>query len=285
METQENRWILLLAGNKNEEEDCLDGFDPYFYDQALQRAKTIAPSERIFATVSRDSAVLHSLRLPEENIFTQPFHRGTALEILLPLLEIIRRDPHANVLVMPCHYSVEKENIFHRSLSQALSSVGENCPEIILLGMKPDHPCGDYDWILPSGIPQNGVYPDVRFLARKDGGSFAQELMRKGGLWYSGTLVAPATTLLLAYAVAEPDLFRPFFKECLLKGRPLSKEDLALSYSFFHPEDFSNRILNVASDYFRALPVPSCGWTTQHKRFPHLFPARKTPFAVPVFGT
>src|SRR5437762_5691423 len=91
-------------------------------EEALQRAAAVARIERISTVVAEQHADwwCRSLAgLPPANVFVQPQNRGTALGILLALLHIFERDPHARVVILPADHHVGVEPVLARALGQA----------------------------------------------------------------------------------------------------------------------------------------------------------------------
>ena len=57
--------------------------------------------------------------IPESNVVVQPQNRGTAVGILLPLLEVISRDREATVVVMPSDHHVADEGVLAECIREA----------------------------------------------------------------------------------------------------------------------------------------------------------------------
>ena len=93
--------------------------------------------------------------LPPGPRVVQPVYRGRAVEILLPLLKIVRRDPVATVIVLPAGQRVEHDARFLRYVSRAVWAVAVRPDVPILIGAQPDAPIGD-GWIEP-GPPVEGL--------------------------------------------------------------------------------------------------------------------------------
>src|SRR5512147_1706981 len=87
---------------------------PSLLHDAVRRAESIAPAERICTIVAKQHSrwwedVLKLL--PERNVIVQPDNRGTGVGILLPLLRIMMRDPDARVVLLPSDHHVRDEAV------------------------------------------------------------------------------------------------------------------------------------------------------------------------------
>jgi len=76
---------------------------------AVNRAARLVPKRQIVAVVARQHQRLWQRELSDlapENLLVQPQNKGTAAGLLLPLLDILRRDPQATILVLPSDHFV-----------------------------------------------------------------------------------------------------------------------------------------------------------------------------------
>ncbi len=97
---------------------------PCLLQEALQRAASIAPLQRICSVVAEQHRQWWTpllSYLPEQNVISQPQNRGTAFGILLPLLRIIERDPDATVVLLPADHYLSAEKIMAASVRTLLS--------------------------------------------------------------------------------------------------------------------------------------------------------------------
>lgn len=120
-------------------------------EQTVTRLSAIVPRQRILCVVAeahRRHWQEGVAGLPTENIVVQPENRGTAAGLLLPLLEIARRDPVARVIVSPADHFVADERRLTLALLEALSAIEGPEDRLLLLGIAPDAPVGDYGWIV-----------------------------------------------------------------------------------------------------------------------------------------
>jgi len=195
------------------------------------------------------------------NLVVQPESRGTAAGILLPLLEILSRDPDARVIACPSDHAVGDERRFGRALTEALAALERPLHRILLLGLEPDAPEGDYGWIVPAAASCTcGAPAGVARFVEKPGPDGAEALARSGGLWNSFWMVARARTFARLFAEREPDLWREL-STAYRAPREARAEALAAAYRRLPERDFSRHLLQGAEERLAVVPVPPCGWT------------------------
>ena len=76
--------------------------------------------------------------MPRRNVIVQPQNRGTAIGLLLPLLHIARRDPHARVVILPSDHYVRDEAVLARALRRAVTRLANDAENLWLLGIAPE---------------------------------------------------------------------------------------------------------------------------------------------------
>ncbi len=110
-----HRWALILAGGEGSrlqsltttasgiaipKQFCSFGGEASLLHDALRRAQTVTTPAHTCAVVSDHHRLwwqAMDLRIPSANLIRQPHNRGTAIGILLPLLQILHRDPEARL--------------------------------------------------------------------------------------------------------------------------------------------------------------------------------------------
>src|SRR5262249_1834085 len=109
--------------------------------QAIRRAARVAPFDRVVVVV----AAAHErwwrcelAHLPPENVIVQPRNRGTGPGLLLPLLTVLERSPHATVAVLPSDHFVREEAALAGALRRALAAADVEPENAVLLGIAPD---------------------------------------------------------------------------------------------------------------------------------------------------
>jgi mannose-1-phosphate guanylyltransferase len=232
-------------------------------DVTLERARKIAPPERIVAVVAAQHRrwwVSELAGLPAPNIIVQPENRGTAAGILLPLVWILRRDPAARLVILPSDHAVASEETLHNAIINALACAPRPDSGMVLLGVQPQGPETGYGWIVPRA-GEGGPLRRVACFREKPDEKTAADLLSKDGLLNCFILVVGGRSLLALFETALPQLWRSF--------RPLLdsmqawfgiEHDLAHLYHSVPTFDFSKDLLERAADSLRVHSVPACGW-------------------------
>jgi mannose-1-phosphate guanylyltransferase len=233
-------------------------------DEALQRAAAVAPIERISAVVAEHHAEwwCRSLAgLEPANVFVQPQNRGTALGILLALVHIFERDPHARVVILPADHHVGEEAVLARALGQAVAAVRARPADVLLLGVTPEEPDPELGYIVPAG-DVGAVSAPVAWFVEKPTVGEAQALIARGALWNAFIVAARATALLELFDRYDPGLLRRMrFAVRRANGSADSSTALADLYLRERNVDFSRDIAQRYGAVFRVLRVPACEWT------------------------
>src|SRR6202044_2004726 len=171
---------------------------PCLLQEALQRAASVAPLERICSVVAEQHRpwwrpLLNYL--PEENVISQPQNRGTAFGILLPLLRIVERDPDAPVVMLPADHYLSDEKVMAGALRRAAALAHADRGSIYLLGVEPDEPDTELGYIVPASRGRVGAAGVQRFI-EKPKAVRARILLDEGALWNVFIMAASVRTLL-----------------------------------------------------------------------------------------
>lgn len=276
---REDCWALLLAAGDGRrlieltttrrglsvpKQFCTLRRGPSLLQDALQRAAAVTSPERICAVVAADhrkwwSEQLESL--PAENIFVQPRNRGTANGILFPLLNILRRDPDARMLLLPSDHHVRDEDTLAESISVAIGRSQPLSPEIALMGLKPRNPDPELGYIVP-GPYRGGGYREVEQFVEKPEPPLARHLIDRGALWNAFIIAADAPALLKLFQRRSPDIVEALSEVIAAPSNGVSREQRLFElYEALPTRDFSRQILSGHEPHLRVLPVPECGWS------------------------
>jgi len=232
----------------------------------LRRAARLTAMDRIITVVAAQHRALWRAALPAEaraGVVVQPENRGTATGILLPLLNVAQRDPHARIAILPADHAVENEDILNSALQRAFHVADRGRP-LVLLGMTPDRADPDYGWIVSGDPDADGSRPVQSFREKPDAAS-ARELYVRGAHWSTFMIVARSWELLSLYQRSAPRLVRSLAGAGSASGPAPEWEEapsrLTRLYSELPSMDFSREILERSASELRMLPVPPCGWT------------------------
>ncbi|HTE06438.1 MAG TPA: sugar phosphate nucleotidyltransferase [Planctomycetota bacterium] len=203
--------------------------------------------------------------LPAANVLVQPAARGTAPGILLPALSILRRDPHATIVVLPSDHHVADEELLHLHLVSAARASAGDGGRPVLLGIQPQRADTGYGWIVPARGPfagtATGQCAAIESFVEKPVVVHAHELLAQGALWSSFMFAASAPALARLYERALPGLLRDFIF-AMGWGERHRRSDWARDlYAHLPCSDFSRDVLQACSADARVIRVPDCGWS------------------------
>jgi len=228
---------------------------------ALGRALAITPRERTVVVVAEKHRVHwvdEFARLPPENVIVQPWNRGTAAGVLLPLMAVLARDPEACIAILPADHHVRDEAVLRASLLLALQHAGRHVDSLCMLGLSPDSPNTDYGWILPRTGESN--LRRVDSFVEKPAAEHASFLLQQGALWNSFILAGTGEAFLDLYQRRQPELLSAL--AAVQRVHPRVREGvLRQVYDELAPKDFSRDLLEGSEEHLRVLEVPPCGWT------------------------
>lgn len=273
-----HRWALILAGGEGSrlqsltttasgvaipKQFCSFGGEASLLHDALRRAQTVAMAAHTCAVVSDHHRLwwqAMDLRIPSANVIRQPGNRGTAIGILLPLLQILHRDPEARLLVLPSDHFVCDETILAESLRAAMRQIRRHPDRIVMLGISPDEADPELGYI----VSDSDVTMDLRAVSEfveKPSTAVARALIARGGVWNSFIFACKAKTLLRAFEQRCRQLALDLWEIVTAPNRLTQAGDLADLYADAPTLDFSRDILQSSPDLLRVLTVPPCGWS------------------------
>jgi mannose-1-phosphate guanylyltransferase len=238
---------------------------PSLMDEALDRAESVAPAERVCAIVAAQHRRWWERlpeRLPISNVIVQPENRGTANGILLALTWIAERDSNARVLLLPSDHHVEDEPKLAVSLRSAREHLGVRGDEILLLGIQAREPDPELGYIVPGERSAQGIFEIAKFV-EKPAAPLARRLIERGALWNSFILAAAARTLLRLLSRRFPEIAGAMC-DAVRRDRHRPDDPIATArlYACLPSLDFSRDVLSsVRESTLRVLAVPECGWS------------------------
>ena len=232
--------------------------------EALIRASAVAPMRRICTVVAAQHrrwwhAPLKSL--PKHNVVVQPQNRGTAFGILLPLLQVLARDAHANVVVLPADHHLLNEETLARSLRQAADLAAADAEAIYLLGAEPNEPDPEFGYLVPEDRNGDGPSRVTQFVEKPDA-QIARSLLKQGALWNMFILAASGRALLKIFRQSLAGHVGAMERAMHLNGSEDSDSmPLSTLYQDLPTVDFSHDVLERHDSVLRVVPVPHCGWS------------------------
>jgi len=278
MEKQGNLWSIVLAGGDGTrlsqitggvegravpKQFCSVNGGPSLLRQALRRARAVAGPDHTAVVVAAEHRHWWSAELadqPSVNVVVQPCNRGTACGVLLPLMQVLARDPDATVVVLPSDHVVEDESTLIAAITAATQHIQREPDRLVLLGLEPEGPDTGLGWIAPRSTEHHPVSAVSHFV-EKPTQERAEELVRDGALWNSFIFAMRASELFALFQWALPWLTKMF--DYALVDEPVGPFAARVSklYERLPTVDFSRAVLQEAGADMRVVAVPPCGWT------------------------
>lgn len=175
------------------------------------RARQLVPDERIVTviTAGQEDYLADERRggIPG-SLLVQPANRETGPGLLLPLLWIAERDPHATVIVFPADHFVWEEVRFVNHVRRAVEAA-TLLDRLILLGVEADAPETGYGWIRPAGPIAAGPFAEffgVAGFIEKPDLATASALHADGCLWNTFVLAGHLRTYLRLAESGMPEV-------------------------------------------------------------------------------
>ena len=250
-------------GNAVPKQFCSLHGESSLLQDALQRARAIAPRERLCVIVAERHRTYWQealWSLPERNVVVQPRNCGTAHGILLAVLHILVRDPQAHVVFLPADHYVRDEAALARGLETAAALTKRNSQNLLLLGIEPDEPDPELGYIVPGERRVDGSRAVLHFV-EKPQRELARELMGRGALWNSFIFAAHGAALLELLRARLPETVAAMARAVGQYVRDRHHESLSELYSTLETVDFSRAIVQGAEARLRVVTAAACGWT------------------------
>jgi mannose-1-phosphate guanylyltransferase len=241
---------------------CVFDGGPTLLGRALSRALMLTSIDRVVPVVRRDHQ--HWWRpeltaLPPHNVVVQPCNKGTGCGLLLPLVHVLLRDPHAVVVVLPSDHLVEHEQVLARAARKGIEAVREHTDSAVLLGIQPEEPDSDLGWIAPSMTSDRGLRAVLSFV-EKPSAEVAERMKAAGGLVNSLVLVCRGLTLLSMCERVFPGVVERFAAALVCVDRDDRERRIVALYDRLPTLDLSRDLLQSHATDLRVIPVPPCGW-------------------------
>jgi mannose-1-phosphate guanylyltransferase len=150
----------LISGSPIPKQYCRILGDRSLLESTLGRIAPLVPPERTLVIVNHDHLTVAGEQLrpvPDANVLVQPRNRETGPGLVLSLLALARRAPHALVAVFPSDHYVEDDGAFRLHVARAYALVTRLPEKVVLLGMRPRGAEPGLGYIEPAGA----VAPDA----------------------------------------------------------------------------------------------------------------------------
>ena len=222
MENSKNYCVILAGGRGRRLWPCSrEAVPKQFMDffgtgrtqlqATYDRIVKILPKENIYVCTCReylDMAKTQLPELPERSFMVEPVHRNTAPSVAWAAMRIHKREPAANVIIVPSDQTVLNEVRFMQSVDIGFSYISEN-NVLMVLGVKPTRPEPGYGYIQ---LGDQSCKPDVyavKSFTEKPEREFATMFMQSGEFyWNTGIFLSNVCHLLKAFEHIFPEVLR-----------------------------------------------------------------------------
>lgn len=274
------RRAIILAGGEGTRmkqltrriagQDVPKQFCPIFGDMSMlertrQRVALAIPPEQTLIVLTKTHQSFYApllTEVPSYGIIVQPEDRGTAAAILYALLRLLMVEPTASVGIFPSDQCVSDDGAFMRHVDLAFDGVRARPDLLVLLGVTPDGPDIDYDWIeMGERIVQSFQLFRIQRFWRKPSAELATKLWRSGCLWNSFVMVGRISTALELLMKALPDIYASFVPIKSAIGAPSETQALEGAYANMPSVDLSEDVLVRCPERLTVLPVTGVRWS------------------------
>jgi mannose-1-phosphate guanylyltransferase/mannose-6-phosphate isomerase len=202
--------LINLAGDDSLIQNTIKRLSPVLNTENVR----IVCGEDHFYEVSRhlEDIGVHA----EGKVIAEPCGRNTAPAILLAILNILKKEKDAVILVFPSDHVISDVDGFHTCLEKAVALAESN--HIVTFGIKPDYAETGYGYIEGGRKIKGGAHAIKRFVEKPDQKTADKYLKAGNFFWNSGMFAFKASVMLGEFKTFEPDLFKTLKKLVSKKG-------------------------------------------------------------------
>jgi mannose-1-phosphate guanylyltransferase len=189
-------------------------------------------------------------------VIAQPMNRGTAVGIIVALVQIMRVDPDAIVGFFPCDHYYSDDESFRSIVRSATAGAEQFLGSLVIVGAEAECAETEYGWIEPGlAVSQTQAKPLCRVnrFWEKPALPQARALLQSGCLWNTFVTVGSAATFFELVCSVVPDVVRSV-------TRALADNDLVPTYARLPSVDFSRDILAHQAKKLLVLRDSGSGW-------------------------
>jgi mannose-1-phosphate guanylyltransferase len=242
-------------------------------EQTYRRAEQLIQPEQILTIVGKHhlqhSEVKRQLAGRDvDTIIVQPQNKETGPGVLLPLLNLYKRNPEAIVALFPSDHFILQEERFMEHVALAAQAVAHDSAKIVMLGMEPNGPEVEYGYIMPRAaegqITPWGTHQTAAFI-EKPNRQLAQDLVKAGGLWNTMIMVFKVRTVIAMMRRHCPATYYQFLDIFDAIGTAREAAAVEALYDKIEPSNFSRDFLEKLSQTnptaIAVLPVLGVYWS------------------------
>ena len=181
------------------------------FQQAVERARLLAPPDRIFILTNQAFAALVAEQAPEipsANVVLEPLRRDTAAALVLGALLVEHLAPGHIMVAMPSDHLIGPLDAFQATLHSAVTAARDG--GLGTIGITPAYPATGYGYLLAAKRPQAlEPMPVEKFVEKPDRARAEQYVASGRYFWNSGMFVWRAAELLEAAKRLAPAVYGP----------------------------------------------------------------------------
>ena len=217
---------VRIVGDNRPKQFCPIPGAASLLSQTRARLDPLFPGDRQVFVVSCAHERYYSKELADAKdslVIAQPLNRGTAVGIIVALVQVMQADPDAIVGFFPCDHHYSDDQSFRSIVRSATSSAEQFPGSLVIVGAEAEYAETEYGWIEP-GLAvletQAKSLCRVNRFWEKPALSEAQALLQSGCLWNTFVTIGSAATFLELVCSEVPDVV-------LSVTRALADNDLA----------------------------------------------------------
>ena len=250
---------VRIAGDDRPKQFCPIVGEGSLLRQTRARLDPLFSSDRQVFVVSSAHEKYYSEELADAKdsaVIAQPANRGTAVGIIVALVQVMLADPDAIVGFFPCDHHYSDDESF-RSVVRLAASCAEQFPQsLVIVGAEAEYAETEYGWIEPGlAVSRTQTTPlcRVKRFWEKPALPAAQALLQSGCLWNTFVTIGSAATFLELLCTEVPDVV-------LSITSALADKDLTAAYARLPSVDFSRDILAHQASKLLVLRDSGSGW-------------------------
>ena len=231
----------------------------------LQRFEDMVPMENVWVVTGeryKDLVYEQLPDVPKKNVLLEPCRRNTAPCICYVSTKIKKRNPRAVVVVTPSDHVILDVPAFREAINESLAYTSET-DAIVTLGIKPNRPETGYGYIKAdlgfSSARMKNLYRVDAFKEKPDIDTAKQYIALPEYLWNAGIFVWSVNTIVNAFRVYEPQMWKSF--EALMPLFDTPNEQKAVNEVYENCKSISvdYAIMEKAEDIF--VRPADIGWS------------------------
>lgn len=257
----------VIAGDERPKQFCALLGSETLLDQTRGRAALAVPPAQTLFVLTRTHEPFYDPLLrdvPREQLVVQPRNAGTAPAILYSLLRLSKAAPSSAAAFFPSDHYFSDDAAFMSHVETAFEATRARDDMVILLGIEPEGPEGEYGWIEPAPTGSTEGADALNWVRRfweKPTPEFARGLMERGCLWNSFVMVGRVNAFLKMIGNAAPELSARF--DAVVPALSTSEEERVVRelYSQLGEVNFSHHVLAARPGSLAVLRVGGVTWS------------------------